>query len=120
MTTYGITTDYEYSAEHKRQRLGVWSGPFFSVREGEALSLPNGAGFMVTTYNLDKVRVSCPSPRTADNYQEVDLAIGVALNAHHDARGDVSMFASKIDAEIDARERQEAIEALAAIKGAAL
>ena len=86
MTVYGITTDYEYTSTHQRERLLVWSPPFFSVFEGEALSLPNGAGYMVTTYNGDKVRVACPSPRTDANYQEVDDAIGAALNAHHTAK----------------------------------
>ena len=91
MTYYGVTTDYEYSATHKRHRLEVWSGPFFSVWEGTAYSLPSG-GYMVTTYNGDKVRVACPSPRDADNYSDVDAAINEALNAHHAARGDTRLM----------------------------
>ena len=80
---YGIATDYDYSAEHKRQRLVVWTGPFYSSYEGEAYSLPNNDGFMVTTYNEHKIRVTCPAPRDQDNYQQVDDAINLALNAHY-------------------------------------
>ena len=90
MTVYGITEDYDYTSTHKRERLMIWSGAFMSTYEGEALSLPNGAGYMVTVYGsyfLEpvKVRVACPSPRTDANYQEVDAAIGAALNTHHTA-----------------------------------
>lgn len=85
-TRYGVMTDYDHSAEHKRQRLTVWSGPFMSTFEGEAYSLPAG-GFMVTTYNADKIRVTCPSPRDESNFEAVDAAISDALNAHHATRG---------------------------------
>ena len=40
MTAYGITTDYEYSSTHKRERLTIWSPPFFSVFEGDAEACP--------------------------------------------------------------------------------
>ena len=78
---FGIATDYEYSATHKRQRLIVWSGSFMSTFEGDALSLKDG--FMVTTYNSDKVRVTCPSVRNETTYREVDDAISAALDAHY-------------------------------------
>lgn len=88
---YGVTTDYDYSAEHKRQRLEVWSGPWFHTWEGEAYSIPGGGGFMVTTHSGDKVRVVCPSPRDEANYLEVDAAISDALNAHEAARGSIRL-----------------------------
>lgn len=83
MTHYGVSTDYEYSADHKRQRITVWSGSFYGVFEADGLSLPNDAGYMLTTYNGEKVRVACPAPRNEDNYQEVDAAVSAALNAHY-------------------------------------
>lgn len=108
MTTYGVTTDYEYSAEHKRQKLDIWEGPFFSSWTGTAYSLPNGAGFMVTTYNDGaKVRVSCPSPRTADNYLEVDAALSEALNEYFEKAGFAyvgSPYGSEVDMTSQLRE----------------
>ena len=83
MTHYGVTTDYEYGTDHKRDRIVVWSGPFYSVYEGEGYSLPNDDGYMITTYNNDKVRVMCPTPRTGDNYEIVDSAIQEALDKHY-------------------------------------
>lgn len=80
---FGVTTDYDYSQDHKRQKLQVWSGPFMHTYEGDAYSLPSGEGFMVTTYNGDKIRVSCPSPRDETNYERVDRAIDAALNRHY-------------------------------------
>jgi hypothetical protein len=85
---YGVVTDPDYVAGHTRERIVVWSGPFYGVFEASGLSLPNGAGYMLTTYNGDKVRVACPSPRDDSNYQEVDEAIDKALTAHHLERGD--------------------------------
>lgn len=82
MTHYGIATDYEYRTDHKRDRVVIWSGPFYSVYEGEGYSLPNG-GYMITTYNDDRVRVICPSPRSEDNYLTVDSAIQEALDKHY-------------------------------------
>lgn len=82
MTRYGIMEDYDYNSTHKRERLTLWSGPFASVREGEAYSLPKGDGYMVTLEYGDKVRVTCPTPRTDKNYIEVDAAINKALNRH--------------------------------------
>lgn len=42
---------------------------------------------MLTTYNGDKVRVTCRAPRTDANYVEVDNAISDALTAHYEATG---------------------------------
>lgn len=83
MTTYGVTTDYDYNASHKRDRVQVWSPPWMSTWEAEGYSLPRGDGYMLTTYNGDKVRVTCPTPRSHENYQIVDQAISDALNAHY-------------------------------------
>ena len=80
MTRFGIMTDYDYNETHKRERLTIWSGPFASVREGEAYSLPKGDGYMVTLEYGGKVRVTCPTPRTDATYIEVDAAINKALN----------------------------------------
>lgn len=85
---YGVTTDYDYSAEHKRQRIEVWTGPWFHSFEAEGYSLPSG-GFMLITYNGDKVRVPCDSPRTESNYEDVDKAIDYALKGYHILRGDI-------------------------------
>jgi hypothetical protein len=118
MTVYGITVDYDYTVTHKREFIRVWSPPFFSVFEADGYTLPKGDGYMLTTYNGDKVRVSCPTPRNDANWMAVDQAISDALNAHHAARGDgtVSEFGSRIDADIDARDRNEAAAALAALQ----
>jgi hypothetical protein len=86
MTHYGIATDYERNAGRKRDHLTVWSGPFCSVFEASGVSLPKRDGYMLTTYNGDKVRVTCPL-RTDDTWQETDAAISAALAAHYvDAR----------------------------------
>jgi hypothetical protein len=83
MTNYGVMTDHDYPG--KRERITVWSGPWAGVFEAEGYS--TSRGYVLTTYNGDKVRVTCPSPRTEENYAEVDAAIGAALNAHHEERG---------------------------------
>lgn len=95
---YGVTTDYEYSATHKRERINVWSGSFFSTWEAEGYSLPRGDGYMLTTYNGDKVRVSCPAPRTDENFRVVDAAISDALTKHHEQRGAVTVGRMGVDA----------------------
>lgn len=82
MTHYGLIEDYDYNQTHKRKRFTIWSGPFASVLEGEALSLPKNDGFMITLYHGDKVRVECPVERTDANYKEQDKAFNDALNAH--------------------------------------
>lgn len=84
---FGVASDDDYTETHKRERLTVWSGPFSSVYEGVAFTLPKGDGYMVTTYNGDKVRVVCPTPRTDDNFQAVDDAIASALRAHYGEEG---------------------------------
>lgn len=81
MMQYGVTSDYEYNATHRRERLDIWSNPFYSVWEGEAYSL--ASGYMLTTYNGDKIRVVCPTPRRDDNYEEIDAAINEALNKYY-------------------------------------
>lgn len=80
---YGIIVDEEYNETHKRKRLTVWSGPFASVREGEAYSLPKGDGYMLTLEYGTKIRVECPVERTSENYEEQDKAFNDALNAHY-------------------------------------
>lgn len=81
MTTFGVATDYEHT-QFGRQMLQVWSGPFFGVWEAQGVALPKSDGFMLTTYNGDKVRVTCPAPRDESNFHEVDAAISNALTAH--------------------------------------
>jgi hypothetical protein len=81
---YGITTDHEYNETHKRERLTIWSGGFSSDYEGEAYTLPKGDGYMVTLDHMtwtERVRVTCPTPRTDDTYVEIDAAINKAINA---------------------------------------
>ena len=75
---YGVMTDYEYNSEHKRERITVWSGPFMSTFEAEGYSLPGRNGYMLTTYNGDKVRVAC-AMRNGQTYEAVDKAISEAL-----------------------------------------
>lgn len=83
MTNYGVMTDYEYNATHKRDRLTIWSAPFMSTREGEAYSLPKGDGYMITLEYGAKLRVACPTPRNDTNYVEIDAAINVAMNDYY-------------------------------------
>lgn len=90
MTNYGIRT--EENTLFGRQQITVWSAPFMSTLEAWGTALPRRDGFMLTTYNGDKVRASCPAPRTEENYKEVDAAISAALDAHFTERGAVPMF----------------------------
>lgn len=83
MPIYGVATDYEYTETHMRERIDVWSGPFMSVFEATGLSLPKRDGYMLTTYNGDKIRVSCPVPRNDSNYREVDAAVSKALEVYY-------------------------------------
>lgn len=69
----------EYSAPFGRQVLTLWSGSFADQYEGRVWELPRHDGYMVTLYGGRKVRVDTPSPRTDDNYQEVDAAINAAV-----------------------------------------
>lgn len=80
---YGVATDYDRNEGRKRDYLTVWSGPFMSVYEASGVSLPKGDGYMLTLAFGGKVRVSCPTPRNDDNWQEVDAAIDEALHRHY-------------------------------------
>jgi hypothetical protein len=82
-TLYGVATDYDYTGTHKRERLTIWSSPFMSTYEGDALALPKQDGYMVTTYVGEKIRVSCPVPRNASTFGAIDEAINTALNDHY-------------------------------------
>lgn len=86
MTTYGVATDYDRNDGRKRDYLRVWSGPWFSVWEADGVSLPKRNGYMLTTYNGARIRVTCPAPRTDATYQEIDAAISEALRRHYDAQ----------------------------------
>ena len=71
MNEYSIRD--EYAPSFGRQRLTLWSGMFASEYEGEAWELPGHDGYMVTlNYSRGKVRVSCESPRTDDNWIALD------------------------------------------------
>ena len=74
--TYGIRD--EYRKQFGRQTLTVWSGAYCSDYEGTALELPNHNGFMLSL-DSRQVRVSCPSPRTESNFNQVDEAIRKAI-----------------------------------------
>lgn len=65
-----------------RERLRLWTGAFMSDPVGVAEELPKRDGYMVTVgqYGWVKVRVTCPSPRTNNNYREVDAAIAAAFD----------------------------------------
>ena len=89
---FGVATDYDYKSSHKRDRIVVWSGPFMENYEAEGLSLPKDNGYMLTTYNGDKVRVECESPRTDLNYEEVDFAVSLVLAAHYSNRGTIAVM----------------------------
>ena len=78
-TNYGIMTDYEYNTDHKRERITIWSQPFYSSLDAEGYSLPKLNGYMLTTINGAKIRVECEL-RNNDNYMEVDKAINDAMN----------------------------------------
>ena len=83
MTVYWIAEDYRYGMTHKRQRLSIYSGSFAGSYEGEAYSLPKGAGFMVTLtsrWPRIRMRVTCPAPRDDSNFAQVDQAINDALS----------------------------------------
>jgi hypothetical protein len=91
---YAIASDYDRSKGKKREYLSIWSGPFASNYEGEAVSLPKGNGYMVTlAYGRVKVRVECPAPRTDANYNEIDRAINLALTRAQD----VNIWGTKRD-----------------------
>lgn len=89
--TMGVRTEYEMNANRKRDYLTVWSGSFMSVYEAIGVSLPKMNGYMLTTYNDDRVRVECPAPRTEGNHQAVDEAITKALREHYASIGAKSL-----------------------------
>ena len=95
---YGVMTDYEYNSEHKRERITVWSGTFMDSWEAEGYSLPGRNGYMLTTYNGDKVRVACPM-RDDSTYQEVDAAISSALEAHYAKIGATTVLSNSPELE---------------------
>lgn len=76
---YGVRD--EDRALFGRQVLTVWSGSFYSDYEGNAVELPKHDGYMVRLEYGGKIRVTCPAPRTEDNYSEVDEAISVAVQS---------------------------------------
>lgn len=84
-TIYGVMTMYDDSAEAGYSIITVWSGPFASTFEARGIELDTrkGEGYLLTTYNDDTFFAACPSPRTDENYQQVDEAISRALEAHY-------------------------------------
>ena len=78
-TTTHVAIRDEYAPRFGRQRLTLWSGAFATTYEGDALELPKHNGYMVTPYSGPRFRVTCPAPRTDDNYREVDAAIDAAF-----------------------------------------
>ena len=98
MTNYGISVDSEYNTTHKRERISVWSGQFMGTWEADGYSLPGRNGYMLTTYNGDKVRVTCPM-RDDSTYQEVDAAISSALNAHYAKTGTTTVLGNSPELE---------------------
>lgn len=96
MTRYGVTTDYEYNATRKLQSLTIWSGTFYDTWEAQGYARPGAGRLTLSTYNEDKVVVTLPDgvtfPRTAENYEAIDEAIGAALNAYEQERGSVQMM----------------------------
>lgn len=69
----------EYKPIFGRQILTIWSGNFASDYEGVAIERPNHSGFLVKLTNR-KITVLCTSPRTPENFNEVDNAINHAIN----------------------------------------
>lgn len=82
---FGVMTDYDYNATHKRDKVTVWSGPFCSTWDAVGYSLPKGDGYMLTTYGGAKVRVTCPL-RSEETWEEADKAVNDALIAHFTER----------------------------------
>ena len=79
MSKYGVATNYDYIATHKRDSITVWSGQFRDRWEGAGFALPGNTGYMLTMYDGKKLRVRCPCPRTEANYQDVDAAVCAAI-----------------------------------------
>jgi hypothetical protein len=86
MRHYGIATDYDRNAGRKRDYLTVWTGPFASEYVASGVSLPKGDGYMLSILYGGKVRVACPTPRTDENFAEIDAAIGDAVTAYYNEK----------------------------------
>lgn len=72
----------EYSLTFGRQNLTLWQGAFCSEFVGSAQELPGHDGFMLTLDHADKtIRVSCPAPRTDENFEIVDETIRAAIKS---------------------------------------
>lgn len=74
----------EYAPLFGRERLTVWGGDWASELVGSLWELPNRDGYMFTPYYRSsgpRVRITCATPRTDDNYLAVDAAILSALAA---------------------------------------
>lgn len=102
MTAMGVRTEYEMNSSRKRDYLTVWSGSFCSVYEAIGVSLPKMNGYMLTTYNDDRVKVTCPAPRSESNCLEVDAAITKALSEHYARIGASSVNETGLDAAVRA------------------
>jgi hypothetical protein len=76
-TTIGVRD--EYAPKFGRQVLTLWSGSFYSTYEAEAVELPKHDGYMLHIEYGPKVRVTCASPRTNENYESVDAALVAAF-----------------------------------------
>lgn len=75
----GVTDNY--APPFGRQELNLWTGAFMSEHVGFAWELPKHNGYMVrANANTDlKLKVSCPAPRTDENYEIVDAALEKAV-----------------------------------------
>ena len=92
MANLGVRTEYEMNRHRKRDYLTVWSGSLYSVYEAIGVSLPGMNGYMLTTYNDDRVKVTCPAPRSESNYAEVDEAVTKALSEHYARVGSATVL----------------------------
>lgn len=78
----------EYAPRFGRQVLTLWSPPFASTYEGEAVELPRHDGYMVTAFDgHTRVRVTCEAPRTDENWMRVDDALAEAYETAIRAAG---------------------------------
>ena len=98
MTCYGITHDDEYRhglIEHKRDRLEIWSGPFYHTREADIFTRDGAKSATGYDYSGEKFRVTLPEgvtfPRTDENYEQIDAAISAAYEAHNARLGRIRM-----------------------------
>lgn len=68
----------EYAKIFGLQYLTLWSGAFASDFEGHATELRGHDGFCVAAAGRT-VYITCPAPRTEENFLVVDAAINAAL-----------------------------------------